>query len=83
MDRGTPAVALAAGSAAPAWAASPRTMVELPTPTIGSTSPLGPDGMVNLDAPISGGVVDAATPGGHGYWLVTSGGGVFSFHAPF
>ena len=67
------AVALAAGSAAPAWAASPH----LPFGPIGSTSLRGPQGTVHLAAPITAGVADAATPGA--YWLVGADGGVFAF----
>lgn len=70
------AAALAAGPSATAWAA-PGTWTQLPAPTIGSTSLLGPQGTVHLAAPITAGVLDHSVSGA--YWLVGADGGVFAF----
>ena len=44
--------------------------------TFGDANFYGSTGNIHLNKPIVG---MAATPSGHGYWLVASDGGVFSF----
>ena len=59
-----------------ALAPSPPVGAAYPTPTAGDAVFYGSTGSLPLNKPIVG---MASTPSGHGYWLVASDGGIFSF----
>jgi len=59
-----------------AFAPSPPVGAAYPTPTAGDAVFYGSAGSLPLNKPIVG---MASTPSGHGYWLVASDGGIFSF----